>query len=53
MHKEGAAAHACAGIDVGVAADWGTQQLAQALYVVKNDISRLDNMLPELSPKDR
>ncbi len=44
---------AAAGIDVSVATDWGTTSLMQALYVVKNDISRLDSMLPELSPKDR
>ena len=42
---------AAAGVDV--AADWGAGELLQALYVVKNDLSRLDGLLPELSPKDR
>ncbi len=42
-----------AGIDVGISADWGTPSLMQALYVVKNDISRLESMLPELNPRDR
>ncbi|GAB4820337.1 hypothetical protein N2152v2_007383 [Parachlorella kessleri] len=41
------------GIDVGISADWGTPSLMQALYVVKNDISRLESMLPELNPRDR
>ena len=33
--------------------DWGAQALAQALYTVSNDLTRVHTLLPELSPADR
>lgn len=33
--------------------DWGAAALAQALYTVSNDVTRVQTLLPELSPADR
>ncbi len=33
--------------------DWGAGALAQALYTVSNDVTRVQTLLPELSPADR
>ncbi|KAK9817324.1 hypothetical protein WJX74_004288 [Apatococcus lobatus] len=33
--------------------DWGSASLADALYTISNDITRLQRLLPELSPQDR
>ena len=37
----------------GFSADWGAVKLADALYTISNDISRIQKLLPELSPQDR
>lgn len=37
----------------GFSADWGAVKLADALYTITNDISRIQKLLPELSPQDR
>lgn len=33
--------------------DWGTAELAAALYTVSTDMTRIKPLLPELSPADR
>lgn len=33
--------------------DWGTAELAAALYTVSTDVTRIKPLLPELSPADR
>lgn len=39
------------GADLGT--DWGTAELAAALYTVSTDMTRIKPLLPELSPADR
>ena len=39
--------------DADVGADWGTAELAAALYTVSTDVTRIKPLLPELSPADR
>ena len=34
-------------------ADWGAAALTEALRTVVADVGRLQNLLPELSPRDR
>ena len=33
--------------------DWGAAVVAQALYTISNDVTRIQSLLPELSPQDR
>lgn len=33
--------------------DWGASVLAEALYTASNDVTRVQSLLPELSPADR
>eukprot|EP00891_Asterochloris_glomerata_P001742 jgi/Astpho2/1742/Aster-04163 len=33
--------------------DWGAAVVAQALYTISNDVTRIQGLLPELSPQDR
>ena len=49
----------CAGLiadgadDAASSADWGAAALTEALRTVVADVGRLQNLLPELSPRDR
>ena len=38
---------------VSCAGDWGAAVVAQALYTISNDVTRIQSLLPELSPQDR
>ena len=33
--------------------DWGAGSVAEALYTIATDVSRIQGLLPELSPQDR
>ncbi len=52
-------AHAATGNEVmlssraGLGEDWGTAELAAALYTFSTDVTRIKPLLPELSPADR
>jgi len=37
----------------GLGEDWGTAELAAALYTFSTDVTRIKPLLPELSPADR
>ncbi len=39
--------------DAASEADWGAVALTEALRTVVADVGRLQNLLPELSPRDR
>lgn len=41
------------GVEASIATDWGVAGLLEGLYVVRNDLSRLHSLLPELSPRDK
>lgn len=41
------------GVQASLNADWGTTTLIRELFVVRNDVVRLESVLPELSPRDR
>ena len=53
LHYTGLFADGATPQDAAPAADWGAAALTEALRTVVADIGRLQNLLPELSPRDR
>lgn len=37
----------------GFSGEWGATEISDALYTIRNDMHRIQSLLPELSPQDR